>query len=170
MKKFNLDKVIFVPVGDKYNKPNLISEEHRLNMLKLAVDEHKELEVSEIELNRAKNLTTLEAFKKIEKSYKDVDKFYIIGADNLTKILSSVDADELINNYRYIVIKRGEISLDKIFFENKNLDKHNDNFFIMENTNHTETSATKVRNNIEENVKYIDEKVYNYIKKNNLYK
>ena len=30
-----VDKVIFVPVGDYYNKQNLVSANHRYNMLKL---------------------------------------------------------------------------------------------------------------------------------------
>ena len=54
--KYGLDKVIFVPVGDKYNKIGLISEKHRNNMLKIAICKYDNLEVSNIELNKEKNL------------------------------------------------------------------------------------------------------------------
>lgn len=36
LKECKLDKVIFVPVGDFYNKKELISAEHRYNMLKIS--------------------------------------------------------------------------------------------------------------------------------------
>ncbi len=36
LKESNLDKLIFVPVGDFYQKQDLVSEEHRYNMLKIA--------------------------------------------------------------------------------------------------------------------------------------
>ena len=64
VKMFNMDKVIFVPVGDNYNKTGLIYEKHRYNMLKIATNGYKDLEISDIELNQDRNLTTLEAFQK----------------------------------------------------------------------------------------------------------
>lgn len=36
LKECNLDKVIFVPIGNFYEKKELISGEHRYNMLKVA--------------------------------------------------------------------------------------------------------------------------------------
>ena len=36
LKECNLDKVIFVPIGNFYKKNELISGEHRYNMLKIA--------------------------------------------------------------------------------------------------------------------------------------
>ena len=44
-------KIIFVPVGDKYQKEGLISAEHRFNMLKAVCDNNEKFEVSKIEID-----------------------------------------------------------------------------------------------------------------------
>ena len=37
VEKYSLDKLVFVPMGDKYQKPNLASEQTRYEMLKIAI-------------------------------------------------------------------------------------------------------------------------------------
>lgn len=173
VKKYNLDKVIFVPVGDCYKKENLINEKHRYNMLNVATKKYKELEVSDIELNQDKNLTTLEAFHKIEGVYKNVDKSYIIGADNLYKMLLSQDFETLIHNYKYIVIQRGIIDCEELIKSNAMLQNNRENLQIMENKNHNNTSATEIRKRISDGSKNIEnilqKEVFDYIEKNKLY-
>ena len=43
IKEGKLDKVIFVPVNDYYNKENLEKAKHRYNMLKLATKNYKDI-------------------------------------------------------------------------------------------------------------------------------
>lgn len=69
----NIKKVIFVPVSTKYSKPNLISDEHRYNMLKIICDENSKFEVSNIEMQAQKQpytLETLDYFKFKNKNSK----------------------------------------------------------------------------------------------------
>lgn len=173
VKKYQLDKVIFVPMGDKYNKKGLVNEKHRYNMLEIASKEYKELEVSNIELNQDKNLSTLEAFKKIENEYKQINKYYIIGADNLYKMIESADFETLIKNYKYIIIERNAINVKEIIKSNEILTQNRDNLKIMENLRHINTSSTKARKDLVENETTIKETVYKgveeYIKENHLY-
>lgn len=173
VKMFNMDKVIFVPVGDNYNKKGLINEKHRYNMLKIATNGYKDLEISDIELNQDRNLTTLEAFQKIEESYDEISKYYIIGADNLYKMILSKDLEILAPKYKYIVIQRGIIDAKEIIKSNEILKENKKNFYIMENTKHNDTSSTEVRKNLESgnnNLESILQKeVLNYIEKNRLY-
>ena len=160
VKMFNMDKVIFVPVGDNYNKKGLINEKHRYNMLKIATNGYKDLEISE-------------AFQKIEESYDEISKYYIIGADNLYKMILSKDLEILAQKYKYIVIQRGIIDAKEIIKSNEILKENEKNFYIMENTKHNDTSSTEVRKNLESgnnNLESILQKeVLNYIKKNRLY-
>lgn len=173
VEKYKLDKIVFVPVGNHYTKEGLINEKHRYNMLKIATEKYKILEVSDIELNQDRNLTTLEAFKKIEEQYVGIEKYYIIGGDNLYKILSSEDSAELINNYKYIVIQRNTQEITDLICTNKETIKNKNSFTIMENVNHKDTSSTKVRELIIEKNKEVmeimDKKVLDYIEKNELY-
>ncbi len=170
--KYNLDKVIFVPVGDKYNKIGLVSEKHRYNMLKIAICKYDNLEVSNIELNQDKNLTTLEAFNMIEKNYPNIEKFYIMGADNVGKMLMSNDLEILARDYKYIVIERNMANCKELIKSNAELAKNEQNFIIMENIKHIETSSTKARKELQNYSKIsntIDENVLDYIKIKGLY-
>ncbi len=174
VKKYELDKVIFVPVGDFYKKKNLISEQERYNMLLIATKEHNELEVSNIELNQTKNLTTLEAFKKIEKTYPNIYKYYIMGADNLYKMVQSEDCSTLMQSYKYIIIEREQIDCKKIINSNEILKKNEKHIQIMKNVQHNKTNATTARMKISQEGKYIEKilqnEVIEYIKANKLYK
>ncbi len=170
--KYKLDKVIFVPVGDKYNKMGLVSEKHRYNMLKIAICKYDNLEVSNIELNQEKNLTTLEAFNMIEQKYPNVQKFYIMGADNVNKMILSSDFETLAKNYKYIIIERDTVNSKELIRSNNELRKNEQNFTIMENIKHTETSATKAREELQKDngvSDVIDENVLDYIRINKLY-
>ena len=48
----NIEQIIFVPVNSKYQKADLISNEHRYKMLKLACDKNEKFDVSRIELDK----------------------------------------------------------------------------------------------------------------------
>ena len=71
-----LDKVIYVPTGNKYNKTSLIDAKHRYNMLKLMTDDNTTLDVSDYELKNTLTYTyqTLDYFKD---KYKK-DEIYFI--------------------------------------------------------------------------------------------
>lgn len=170
--KYGLDKVIFVPVGNKYNKTGLASEIHRYNMLKVAICKCNNLEVSNIELNQEKNLTTLEAFNMIEEKYPNIEKFYIMGADNLGKMLLSSDFEILAKNYKYIIIERNMINCKELIKSNPELRKNEQNFMIMDNAKYIETSSTKAREELKKTNSVnsmIDENVLDYIRIKGLY-
>lgn len=173
IEKYKLDKVIFIPVGNAYVKKGLIDEQQRFNMLKIAICKYDKLEVSNIELNRSKNLTTLEAFKVIEKNFPNIDKYYIMGMDNMNKLLLSKDVDTLVRDFKYIIIERGLIEGKELIKSNEYFKKNEHNFKIMENIKYTKISSTMVRDGLQQaNGKLedvMDENVLDYIKINKLY-
>lgn len=146
IKTKKLDKVVFIPVNDTYVKNDLISAKHRLNMLKLAIKDNKNLQVDDIEITENKKLFAVDAFKLIEKKYsKKCEMFFVMGSDNFEKMNKWKDYDK-IKNQKYIVIKR-----------NKN-----------------QISSTQIRdmiaNNNKEVINYLHKDVYKYIIENELYK
>ena len=78
VKTKKLDKVIFVPVNDSYIKNGLISAEHRLNMIKLAIKDNNKLEVDDIEIKEDKKLFAVDAFDLINQKYFKKCKLYFI--------------------------------------------------------------------------------------------
>lgn len=139
-----LDKVIFIPVSDFYQKEDLIKAKHRYNMLKLAVKNYKNLEIDNIELKINKKLYAVDIFELLKDKYKNKDIYYIMGTDNFKKMNTWKDYD-IIKNYNYIILDR---------------DKYKD------------VSSTKIRNLIKEDrdvSSLIFKEVYKYIIKHNLY-
>lgn len=141
-------------------------------MLKIAICKYDNLEVSNIELNQEKNLSTLEALNMIEEQYPNIERFYIMGADNLSKMLLSNDFEALAKNFNYIIIERNTTNCRELIKSNTELMKNERNFMIMDNVKYTETSSTKAREELQKNNKVngiIDENVLDYIRIKGLY-
>lgn len=158
IREMKLDKVIYVPMNDSYDKKGLISQEHRLEMLKLLTKDERKLDISNFEFSKKERFYAIDAFRFIDENYK-CDKYFIMGSDNYIKINSWKNAEEL-KKYNFIILDRkNEIELSS---------KIN----IISNKKFLEISSTLVRKNIKEGrdvKKFITEDVYKYIKSNNLY-
>ena len=169
--KYNLDKVYFVPVGNFYNKKDLVDEKERLKMLKLISSD--KIDVLPIEFNMNKNLNTSEALELINNEYKNVDRYFIMGGDNLEKLSSWQNPENCLNGNKFIAIERGK-KISNIIENDNLLNKYSKNIFTLENNNLYTYNSTEVRNAIKEkNSEVINKKkkkkVYSYIKIENLY-
>lgn len=165
---------MFVPVGNNYNKKGLIDEKHRYNMLKIATKKYDNLEVSDLEMNLDRNLDAIDVFKMINCRYSDTDIYYIIGADNLYKMLLWRDFNNLVKDYKYIVIERELLDCKELIKSNEILTRYKNNFNIVENEIYSKASATDIRQKIQSgNISDIEQNIpkdiIEYIKENKLY-
>lgn len=139
-----VDKVIFVPVGNYYEKNDLVFAVHRYNMLKIACQAFQELNVEDIASMHQGKLFATDTFELIQKKYgKESEMYFIMGSDNFEKMPTWKNYEEIKNKYKYIV-----------------LDRKND------------ISATDIRNmikNKEDVSKYMNPQVLKYINENKLY-
>jgi nicotinate-nucleotide adenylyltransferase len=170
-KEFNLDKVYFVPVGDFYNKKDLIDERKRFEMLNLITDSN--IDVLDIELKAKKSLQTIDAFNLINNKFNLSKNYFILGGDNLEKLPNWENAEKCLNS-NIIAIKRGK-KIEDIIENNKLLKLNKEKIFIYNTNKLSNYSSTEVRNAIKNNNKEIlkemlNEKVYSYVEKNMLYK
>ncbi len=143
IEKENLDKVYFVPMGDFYEKQDLISFEHRKAMLGLALQNEDKMEILEIS-NQKEKTYAIDTFQKIDCQFPEVQRFFIMGTDNYEKMRTWKN-QELLQKYHYILLDRNKESM----------------------------SSTMVRNKIkqgEDFVELVPEAIVAYIKENNLYK
>lgn len=169
--KYNLDKVYFVPVGNFYNKKDLVDEKERFKMLKLISSD--KIDVLPIEFNMNENLNTSEALELINNEYKNVDRYFIMGGDNLEKLSSWQNPENCLNGNKFIAIERGK-KISNIIENDNLLNKYSKNIFTLENNNLYTYNSTEVRNAIKEKNsevinKMLNKKVYSYIKIENLY-
>ena len=168
--KFKLDKVYFVPVGNYYEKTDLIDENKRLDMLKSIKTD--KIDVLDIELNSKKKLLAVDAFELINNSFSSSENYFILGGDNLEKLPNWENATKCLNN-NIIAIQRGN-NLDTIIENNNLLKSHKNKIFEFNTNNLNDYSSTKVRQALQNEDKEIlskmlNKKVYFYIEKNNLY-
>lgn len=103
---FNLDKVIIIPMGDKYQKIDLISFEHRFNMLQKMFANEKKVEISRMQANQNEISYAIDSFKKIDEAYKNDERYFLMGYDNFEKIETWKDGRTLIKDRNFIVFDR----------------------------------------------------------------
>ncbi|MBO5398014.1 MAG: nicotinate-nicotinamide nucleotide adenylyltransferase [Clostridia bacterium] len=119
IKDKNLDMVYFVPMGDLYKKENLIPAFHRVNMLKIAMKE--KMDILNISIDSQKDLKAIDTFRIIEKEFNQSDNYFIMGSDNFENIKFWKDSEELLKNYKYIVLNReDDISSSRVREKIKN--------------------------------------------------
>lgn len=170
IKKGYVDKVIFVPTGMKYEyKTNLISNEKRVDMLSLMIEKEKNMAISKYELQQ-KPIYTYETLKHFKKRYKDDEIFFICGTDNLSYIDKWKNGQEILKNYKLLVIKRETDEIETLLEKYK---QYRQNIIVTKIKEKT-ISSTKIRTYLKQNNSlrarlYIDRKIYNYIKENHLY-
>ncbi len=167
----NLDKVIFVPVGDSYRKENMAKGIHRYNMLQIACSGEDNLQVSDIEIKSNKDYKAIDIFKILEEEHKNDDNFFIMGTDNLKNIPSWKESEELVGNFNYIILDRGLIEPNNIIGNNQLLNNNRERFTIIKNEEFNNCSSTEIRKQIknEQKPENLDNRVYEYIKQNNIY-
>ena len=162
-----LDKVIYVPTGDSYNKEGLISFNDRFNMLRLMIQKYKSLSLSDIGNNNDYVYTyqTLDYFKKIN---PEDEIYFICGTDNLLEFDTWRNYEYILDNYKLLVIIRNNENVNEILSK---YDKYRNNI-IVTSVESKMVSSTNIRGNLKSNIidENIDNKVYDYIKENNLYK
>ncbi|MBQ8534639.1 MAG: nicotinate (nicotinamide) nucleotide adenylyltransferase [Bacilli bacterium] len=164
-----LDKVIIVPTGLHYSyKNNLASNEHRYNMLKLMTKHNDKIEISDFEFKDEEihSFDTLEYYKNI---YKNDTIYFVCGLDNISYVDKWYKGEYLLNNYKFLVITRDTNNLDEILLK---YEKYKDNIIIT-NIKSNNISSSYIRDELKEknyNLNdYLDQKVIDYIKENNLY-
>lgn len=160
-----LDKVIYVPTGNKYNKKGLANQNDRYNMLKLMIEGYDNLDVYNYEFGKLTfTYETLNHFKNI---YKNDEIYFICGSDNLKEITTWKNYDYILDNFKLIVIRRNNDDINEI------LSKINSKNIVVPNINSDNISSTLIRENLNKsNNRYLmqnmDEKVVKYIKINSI--
>lgn len=168
---FKFDKFLFIPAKDPPHK-NLDSEMsiHRFNMVKLALSESDEFEVSDIEFKKEGKSYTYLTILDLYKNYKIDGKInFLIGTDAFCKIQSWYESDKLKELVKFLVFDRG------YKFDNLEIQKLVDCGYDFEfvNLEFFDVSSSDIREKLKSNIDVsdlINDKVGEYIKTYGLYK
>lgn len=103
------DEVLFVPARTPPHKAavSLVSAEHRMAMVELAVGPYPEFGVSDIELSSdRKTGYTIDTLDALSRAFVDADFYFIIGMDSLQELPTWYHAAELVSRYHFIIYPR----------------------------------------------------------------
>lgn len=157
-----VDEVLIVPTGSYWNKNDLVDLSHRINMLKL-------FESDTLKIETEFNITnsTYELFELLKNRFIDDELYLILGGDNLLKFENWIEYRKMLE-YPFVVVKRDEY--DESFIIRRMEELNKENYFILDIDN-LEDSSSEIRESISNNSDsdYLDDRVYEYIKDNNLY-
>ncbi len=163
-----LDKVIFVPVGNDYEKQGLIDVENRYQMLKYLIKGIPYLRVSRFETTGGKvTFQTLDYFKN---KYPNDEIYFICGSDNLEELYTWDLYEKILKQYKVLAITRNHDKTDKIIEKYRKYKNH----IIIGEIDEDSISSTEIRKWVREDKVHLlkdklDDDILNYIKENNLY-
>jgi nicotinate-nucleotide adenylyltransferase len=120
-----------------------------------------------METQDEKFLGTYHSLKRLKRNYPHHDLAFVLGADNLMHLDRWINAEKLLEEFRFIVVNRHKKDLDQLIDKNELLKKYKDHFLILNNF-HSNISSTLFRETLDPY--YVDEDIYHYIMKNDLYR
>lgn len=163
------DKILFVPAARPPHKslPDMVSAEHRYQMVLLATADNPYFEVSRIELERAGPSYTIQTIKALQRIYgKETELAWIIGADSLIEYKIWKDFNDVLAQCTMIVTTRPNYKLDSVPLEIRNR-------VVTFRITGSDISATEIRERVRNNISIrylVPESVVTYINQHRLYR
>ena len=149
----------------------LASDEHRLNMCKIAAKNFSNVSVSDIELKRNTKSYTIDTLKELKSANPDYNLSLAIGGDMLVSFDKWKDYKEILSLCKIICLGRGGVDETEFSQKTEHFNTLGGKFLVLDNEI-TEISSTELRNNMSNPdfiSKYIDSEILDYIIKNNVY-
>ncbi len=109
---FGLDKVLFVPTGEPWQKQTITDADHRLAMTKLAIAGNSLFEISTVDVLRAGPTYTIDTLREIHESNPKADIYFITGADSIAQIDSWKDSSQIWPLAHFVGVTRPGHSLE----------------------------------------------------------
>ena len=178
LKRIGAEKIIFIPAKRSPLKGFLprASDNHRLNMLTLAIADEKNFQVSNYELKRPAPSYTLETIQKFQADYgSETSIHWLIGADGVDDLMYWYKITELIDTCNLTTMYRAgckppDFAKFEEIWGRQRIEKLQRNII---QTPLVDISSTEIRDLIAKNgdfPKMLHPAVAEYINKNGLYR
>lgn len=172
--EIGLDRILFMPSKNPPHKDSteVISEEHRLKMVELAVQGNPHFQLSTIELDREGTTYTVDTLAQLTKENPNTDYYFIMGADSLIKLETWKNCQGVLDLCTVVVAGRDDLKTEDIQLK---IQYYKDKYgarIITLNMQSYELSSGFLRDRISKGKSiqyYVPEKVKDYILSNFLY-
>lgn len=115
--RLELSEVVFIPAAVPPHKTHVqqVDAVHRVNMLKLAVEDDLRFSVSDIEIQRGGVSFTFDTLRGLRETHGDADLFLIVGSDTLVDLHTWHRIEEVLEMCEVATFVRpGEDAVDAI--------------------------------------------------------
>lgn len=165
LNEYDLEEIWFVvsPQNPLKDKKSLLDERHRIQLVRLAVEDEPKFKASDIEFKLEKPSYTINTLVHLKEKYKR-PFVLLMGADSAASLKKWKNYEAILDDYEVYVYPRIDDNLDAIL-------KHK-NLKIIK-APQIELSATYIRQAIKakKDVRFLlSEKVYDYVKEMHFYK
>lgn len=170
--EFEFEKIIIIPnnIPPHKNGEDIVSAEHRIEMLRLAFD-HPKIEISDIEIARGGTSYSYDTIRAIKEKYEIDEKIsFLIGTDAMMGLKSWHRYLEVTQEVDFILAQREKDFNPMTILLNLNI---NGLTCILSKIPFNDVSSTELRQKIRQNENICDlttHAVAEYIKTQNLYK
>lgn len=103
---FKLDKVIFVPTGEPWQKQEITSANHRYKMTQLAIAGNSNFAISDVDINREGPTYTVDTLRELSAQFPEADLYFITGADAISQILTWKDVEQIWDLATFVGVSR----------------------------------------------------------------
>ena len=163
IKQFDLDKVLFIPSGNPWQKKYATSFIHRFEMTKILIEGSNKFEISDIEKSENIPSYTFDTLTKL--NHEKDNLYFILGSDTAMNIRTWNNYEKLSELTNFLIALRKE--------DNTNNLKENFPFdYELIDDQKLDLSSTSLREKLQDNLLVkgdIPSKVLNYIKRYSLY-
>ena len=131
----NLEEIVFVPAGEHVFKGKLLAAHHRVEMVRLAIQGRDRFRLSTIEVDRPGPSYTYETLKTLQSEAPNKPLYFIIGGDNLVEIPDWYRGEDLLREFRFLVVGRDRndgAALETALEQHPVLSRYRDHVHFME--------------------------------------
>lgn len=168
----NPDKMLIIPTANPPHRDNnnFAADYHRFNMLRLAFENEKNIEISDIEFKIEGKSYTCNTVCEIEKQYENADIYLIVGEDQFLYFDKWYNWQKLLQKVTLCTAERNKDKACKMRAFAANVLKTDK--YILADFDPVVVSSSEIREKLynNESVERLSpEKVLNYINENELY-
>lgn len=112
---FSLDRVLFVPTGQPWQKKNrtVTPAEDRYLMTTIATASNPRFSVSRVDIDRGGPTYTVDTLHDLHERYPHAELFFITGADAVARMATWRDCTEMMSLATFVAVTRPGYSLEK---------------------------------------------------------
>ena len=173
--QFQLDKILFMPTKKPPHKSlkEIISDEHRINMILKAIEGNPHFELSTLELQREGTTYTVDTLTYLRSLNKDEEYYFIIGGDSLFDIESWKEPSRVFQLSHILASNRNQVNETELKNQmTKLMEQYNAKIELIQIPT-IEISSHEIRQRCksEKSIRYfVPYAVYRYILEHELYR